>query len=190
MGVYSTILKRRTIRVFQHKPVPFTLLKKCVNAARLSPSARNTQPLEFIVVNDLKTVADVNKAVHFGGAVRERGRIEGEEPKAFIAILVDKAKKSGYTDMDVGIAAEAIALTALEAGVGTCMMGAIERERIKGLLGVPNEFEIPLVLAMGFPKEKPVLERPTRDMFYWVDGKGQLHIPKRPLEEVLHRNRF
>jgi nitroreductase len=190
MGTYSDALKRRTIRVFQQKNVPFSLLKKCVNAARLSPSARNTQPLRFVAVNEVNQVAAINEAVYFGGAVKEKGRVEGQEPKAFIVILVDKEKKSEYTDMDIGIAAEAIALTAFEQGVGSCIQGAIQRERIKGILGIPNEFEIPLVIALGFPAEKPVLEGPTKDLFYWIDIKGELHVPKLALEEVLHKNRF
>lgn len=191
MGVYETILKRRTIRRFSGKPVPFSILKKCVNAARLSPTARNEQPLEFVAVNDLKQVAMLNEAVHFGGVVKEKGRIEGEEPKAFIVILADKEKSDEkYVGMDVGIAAEAIVLTALEAGVAGCIMGSIERERIKGVLGIPNGFEVPLVVALGYPEEKSVADNETNGIPYGADEKGIMHVPKRPLEKVLHRNRF
>ena len=190
MGLYSAIVKRRTIRRFQPKTVPFSILKKCVNAARLSPSARNWQPLHFVAVNDKRQVASLNDAVNFGGVVKEKGRKKGEEAKAFIVILLEKEKESEYSKVDVGIAAEAIALTALEQGLGSCMMGAIERQKIKGVLGIPDSFEVPLVIALGYPKEKPRIEKPTADLFYWVDAKGELHVPKRSLEEVLHKNRF
>ena len=190
MGVYETILKRRTIRRFSEKPVPFSLLKKCVNAARLSPTGRNAQPFEFIAVNDAGQVAMLNEAVHFGGVVREKGRVEGEEPKAFVVIIADKEKKNDYTATDAGIAAEAIVLTALEAGIASCMMGLIERERIKGVLGIPNSFEVPLAIALGYPKEKAVADDETKGIPYGADGKGVMHVPKRPLEKVLHRNRF
>lgn len=191
MSIYNTILKRRTIRRFQEKPVSFAVLKKCVNAARLSPTARNTQPLEFVAVNEKEQVARLNDAVHFGGVVKEKGRVKGEGPKAFIVILANKEKSDEkYVGMDVGIAAEAIVLTALEQGIGCCMMGAIERERIKGILGIPNQFANPLVVAMGFPKENPKAEKTEKDLFYWLDAKGELHVPKRSLEEVLHKNRF
>ncbi len=192
MGTYNLILKRRTIRRFQEKNVPFSALKKCVNAARLSPCARNIQELEFVAVNDKKQVAKINEAVRFGGVVRENGRKKGEEPKAFIAILADKEiSSSEYTPINVGIAAEAIVLTALEQGIGSCMMGAIERERIKGILSVPNIYNLPLVIALGYPKEKPVADKPNKgDLFYWIDEKDRLHVPKRPLEEVMHKNRF
>ncbi len=191
MGVYSTILRRRTIRRFQAKAVPFSVLKKCVNAARLSPSARNTQQLEFIAVNEKRQVAMLNESVNFGGVVKEKGRVKGEEAKAFIAIIARKEKLSEYTNTDVGIAAEAIALVALESGVASCIMGSIQRERIKGILGIPNEFEVSLVIALGYPKEKPAVEKPRgNDLFYWIDEKERLHVPKRALEEVMHKNRF
>ena len=191
MGTYSDILKKRTIRRFQMKPVPFPLLKKCVNAARLSPTARNSQPLEFVIVNDREQVQRMNEAVYFGGAVKQKGRKEGEEPKAFIVILANKEKSDEkYVGMDVGIAVEAIVLTAWEKGIGSCIQGAIERERIKGILGIPNSFNVPLVVALGFPAEKPVLEKATKTLDYWVDEKGELHVPKRSLNDVMHRNKF
>ena len=92
MGSYLNILKKRTIRRFQPRPVSFSLLKKCVNAARLSPTARNEQPLEFVAVNDTTQVTMLNEAVHFGGVVKEKGRVKGEEPKAFIIIIADKER--------------------------------------------------------------------------------------------------
>ena len=191
MSIYSDILKRRTIRRFQMKPVPFPLLKKCVNAARLSPTARNDQPLEFVAVNDAKQVAMLNEAVHFGGVVKQKGRKEGEEPKAFIVILADKGKSDEkYIGNDVGIAAEAITLIAFEAGIASCMLGSIERERIKGVLGIPNSFKIPLVIALGYPLEKSVADDETKNIPYGVDEKGVMHIPKRSLDDVLHRNSF
>ncbi len=191
MGTYSDILKKRTIRRFQMKPVPFSLLKKCVNAARLSSTARNSQPLEFVIVNDKEQVQRMNEAVYFGGVVKQKGRIEGEEPKAFIVILANKEKSDEkYIGMDVGIAVEAIVLTAGEKEVGSCIQGAIERERIKGILGIPNSFNIPLVIALGFPAEKPVVEKATKNLDYWVDEKNELHVPKRSLDDVLHKNRF
>ncbi len=191
MGAYNLMIKRRTIRRFQEKQVPFPVLKKCVNAARLSPTARNSQPLEFVTVHGKEQVQKVNDAVHFGGSVKEKGRVEGEEPKAFVIIIADKGKADEkYVGMDAGIAAEAIAITAFAAGVGSCMMGAIERERIKGILGIPNQYSVQLAIALGYPKEKPKAVEAEKSLFYWVDEKGQLNIPKRPLEQVLHRDRF
>ena len=191
MDAYKALLKRRTIRIFQDKPVPFSVLKKCVNAARLGPTARNEQPLEFVMVNDREQVARMNEAVHFGGTVKEKGRKKGEEPKAFIVIIASKEKADEkYIGMDIGIAAQSIVLAALDSDLGACMLGAIERERIKGILGISGNFEVPLVVALGYPKEKSVAEDETKGVPYGADEKGIMHVPKRPLEEVLHKNRF
>lgn len=192
MRVYDAVSKRRTVRRFQERPVPFSALKKCVNAARLSPTARNSQPLDFVAVNEEGQLRQMNEAVYFGGTVKQKGRTRGEEPKAFIVILADReSSDEKYIGMDAGIAANAIVLAAFEQGLGCCIMGAIERERIKGILGIPNSFSVQLAVAIGFPKEKPKAETAEEgSLDYWIDEKGELHIPKRPLEEVLHRNRF
>jgi len=97
---------------------------------------------------------------------------------------------TSYTNTDIGIAAEAIVLTALESEIASCMMGAIEREKIKEILGIPNNFEIPLVVALGYPLEKSVAHDETEGIPYGADEKGVMHIPKRPLEKVLHKNKF
>ena len=52
MNLYETIIRRRSIRRFKDMPVPYGVLEKCVNAARLAPSAANLQPLEYIVVDE------------------------------------------------------------------------------------------------------------------------------------------
>ncbi|MDP6670357.1 MAG: nitroreductase family protein [archaeon] len=192
MDTYNALLKRRTIRRFLEKTVSFEALEKCVEAARLAPSARNTQELEFIVVNNAEKLEQLNKAVRFGGVVAEKGRVKGEEPKAFIAIIANKEKSDeAYTSINVGIAAQTIVLTSFEQGLGTCMLGAIERDQIKEILGIPESYSLPLVIALGYPKETPVTEEAKENnLRYWIDKKGVLHVPKRAIENVLHRNEF
>ena len=191
MDVLKAIMERRTIRRFKEKEVPFEVLEKCVDAARVSPSARNVQELEFVIVDDKEKVAEVNGAVRFGGTVAEKGRVRGEGPKAFIAIVAEKERANeDYTGINVGIAAGAIVLAAWEQGIGCCIMGAIEREQIKKILGIPETYSLPLVVSMGYPLEKPVMEEVKgKKLGYWLEGE-ELHIPKRELGEVLHRNQF
>jgi len=193
MDVLEAAKERRTIRRFQDKPVPWETLGKCVEAARLAPYARNVQELDFVAVDEQERVALLNKAVNFGGIVKKQGRAKGEDAKAFIIIISENARSdSDYTQMDAGIAACSIALAAWSQGVGCCLMGSIEREQIKQILGIPEGFSVQLAIAMGFPNEKPVAEEANEndsELDYWID-EGQLHIPKRRLKEVLHRNRF
>ena len=192
MDVIQAASKRRTIRRFQNKEVPFEALEKCVEAARLAPSARNIQEVEFIAVNDKETTIKLNEVVLFGGTVRKNGRVKGEEAKAFIAIIAEKERSDEeYTKINVGIAAASIALAAFDQGLGTCIQGAIEREKIKEILGIPKTFSLPLVVSIGFPAEQPIAEDAKgNDFGYLVDEKGELHVPKRPMKDVLHKNKF
>ncbi len=192
MEVFEAAKKRRTIRRFQNKVVPFELLERCIEAARLAPSARNVQELEFVVVDSEGQVEKINRWVTFGGVVKEKGRIKGEEPRAFIIIISEEERSdSKNTSINAGIASHAIVLAAWELGLGSCIMGAIEREKIKEILRIPNDYSIELAIALGFPKESPVAEEAAgKELSYWIDDAGTLHVPKRPLGEVLHRNRF
>ncbi len=192
MDVFEAISGRRTVRIFLEKAVGFELLEKCVDAARIAPSAKNKQELDFIAVNNPETVEKINAAAFFGGVVYEKGRVKGEEPKAFIVIVSNKERASeDYTLTNAGIAANTIALEAFELGLGTCIMGAIERDKIREILSVPNGFDIPLAIAIGYPKEKPVMEEAKEgNLRYWIDENSEIHIPKRALKEVLHKDRF
>ncbi len=192
MDSIETSKTRRTIRIFQNKEVQFEALEKCVEAARLAPSARNTQELEFVAVSKAEKLAQLNEAARFGGVVAEKGRVKGEEAKAFIAIIADKEKSDEtYTPINVGIAAQAIVLSAFEQGLGSCMMGAIERDKIREILEIPENHSLPLVIALGYPKEKPVAEEAKgNNLRSWIDEEGVLHVPKRTLKDVLHRDGF
>lgn len=190
MDVYNAICNRHTIRRFTEKEISESVLEKCINAARLSPTARNLQPLEFIAVQKPEDRAKVLELVTFGGIVKEKGIQKGEEPKAFIVVLLNKQRAEDYSGNDAGIAVQSIALTALEQRVGSCIMGSVQREKLRPLLGVPESFEIVLVIALGFPKENPQTEETDEKTNYWIDSENNLHVPKRPLEKVLHREKY
>lgn len=188
-AVYNAICSQRTIRIFEKKKIPFSALEKFVNAARLSPTARNLQPLEFVVVNSQENVAKLNELVNFGGIVKEKGRKQGEEAKAFIVILLNKKKNYEHSTNDTGIAAQSIALCAWEQGIGTCIMGSVERKKIKELLSVPEHCDITLVVALGYPKEKPKIVENNEKTKYWIE-KNILHVPKRSLKNILHKEKY
>ena len=89
MGVYETILSRRSIRRFQQKAIPEDILSKCVNAARLAPSARNLQPLEYIIINDPEINAQVFETIHWGGFAPNGKVEEGQRATVYMVILVN-----------------------------------------------------------------------------------------------------
>ncbi|MBC7074271.1 nitroreductase family protein [Candidatus Parcubacteria bacterium] len=187
MKVYQAILKRRTIRLFQPKSIKKKILEKLINAARLAPSARNLQPLEYLVVDDPKLCDQIFENVYFGGKV-EALRKKENRPVAYILVLVNKKIKESDFEHDVGLAVENIVLSAWEEGIGCCILGAIDRKKITQIFNLPSHYYLDLVVALGYPAEKPVLEEGKKE--YWRDEKGILHVPKRSLKEILHWNKI
>jgi nitroreductase len=189
MKVFSAIKKRRSIRRFKEKEIPFRALQKCVEAARLSPTARNLQPLEFIVVQEQKNRQQAFECMKLGGVIAEKGMKKGEEPKAFIVVLLNRQKAYDYSINDAGIAVQSIALAALEEGLGTCIIGAVDRQKLAPLLGIPEQCQIALVVALGYPKEKPRIAENNEKTSYWIE-KGTLFVPKKSLQSVMHREKY
>lgn len=192
MNIEESIKTKRTIRLFKQDKIPYEILEKCVNAARLSSSARNSQPLEYIIIDEEEVLNKILKLITFGGSITEdRSAKKGFEPKAVIIVIV----KEGYEDYykyDMGIALQNISLVAFENNIGSVMQGAIEREDIKKLLNIPNDYFVDAAISLGVPAEQPVVEetdnRPSNYGHYRKDNV--LHVQKIKLSRVLHRNKF
>lgn len=191
METREVIAGRRTIRLFQQKQVPYAELERMVDAARLAPTARNAQPLEFAVVDSEGQLAGMFDCMGMGGEL-SREDFKGKEPMAYVVILIRKELETKWTKYDAGIASQNIMLSAWDQGIGSCLLAKINREGIRKLLKVPDSYDIDLVVALGYPAEQSVAEdvKPGREMNYYRDKDGRLHIPKRRLKDVLHRNSF
>ena len=81
-------------------------------------------------------------------------------------------------------------LAALEKGIGSCWLLSVDREKLREILNIPENYKIDSVLALGYPDENPVIEDMKDSIKYWKDQAGQLHVPKRKLEDVIHFNKF
>ena len=182
------IVKNRSYRRF-HEEVDINLetLKELVDLGRLSASAKNAQPLKYIPSCDRH-----KNSIIFPHLVWARfltnwpGPSEGERPSAYVIILGD-TEISRFWDYDAGIAAQSVLLGATEKGLGGCMIANINREGLRKALEIPQRYEMLLVLALGKPKEKVVIETvgSDGDTKYWRDSKGVHHVPKRPLDDVI-----
>jgi len=190
-NVYDLAVARRTIRRFKPAPVPRDLLERLVNAARLAPSAANVQPLEFVIVDEAGIKAEVFPALKWAAYIAPAGDPRpGEEPAAYVVTLVNSKLREKMFEYDVGAAMENMILAALAEGVGSCWLLSIDRDKLRAVLGVPGEYRIDSVLALGYPAEEPAAEVMGDSCKYWKDAEGRLHVPKRALEAVLHVNRF
>ncbi|MCD6317711.1 nitroreductase family protein [Candidatus Aerophobetes bacterium] len=188
MGIYETIVKRRTIRRFKQEKVPYEILQKCINAARLAPSAANLQPCEYLVVDREDLLDQVFATLSWAGYIADGKPSKLERPKAYIIVLINKEIKTQGFEYDVGFAAENIILTALEQGIGSCCFGSVDREVLRQNLNIPKKYIVDLVIALGYPNENPVEEPFRNSIKYWKDTSGVLHVPKRKLKSILHRN--
>jgi len=93
-------------------------------------------------------------------------------------------------EVDAAAAIENMILAALEDGVGSCWLGAIDRDKLRTLFNIPQNYRVDSVLALGYPDESPVLEEVTDSIKYWKDENGVLHVPKRRRSDVVHYNNF
>jgi nitroreductase len=188
--IYESIINRRTIRKFTQQRIPSEVLKKCVDAARLSPSGMNRQPLKYIIINDPKRLPSVFSTLTWARNIPGYKHTPDEVPTAYIVILLDTEirKQAGN---DPGIAAMSISMVAHEAGLGSCMLGSVDRPRLQENLMVPNHLQIVLVVALGYPREKSkAVELKDNDTKYWFDAQEVLNVPKRHLDDIVIWNTF
>ena len=197
MDVYKAAISRRSIRRFKDIAVPYEALEKCINAARLAPSGMNRQLCEYIIIDDEQLLPKVFDSItRWAGQPKPKGTLLEHTPKAYIIILINSALgaelggNQRLTIYDVGLAAENIILVALEQGLGSCPMLGFERDELRQVLNIPESYDIALLVALGYPDERPVAEVATDSVRSWVDNQGTRHVPKRKLEDILHRNKF
>ncbi len=180
------ILKRRTIRKFEQRPLSEEQLRGYVNAARVAPSAANLQPLKYAVVNTKEMTDKVFETLKWAGYLKgEYNPKENERPTAYIVVCVDSNISKANYDMDVGAAVENIILTALADGVGSCWLGSVDRKTLAEILSLPDYLSISCVVALGYPAESPKEAVITDgDIKYYIED-GRLNVPKRSLDEII-----
>ena len=186
--IKDLVLKNRSYRRF-HEEVAIELetLKELVDLARCSASASNRQPLKYYLSCTQETNDKIFPALRWAAALTDwTGPSQGERPSAYIVILGDTSISKSF-GIDHGIAAQSIMLGAVDRGLGGCMLASVERENLRKLLEIPEQYEILLVLALGKPKEKVVLEelKPGDDFRYWRDDESVHHVPKRRIDDII-----
>ena len=185
------IKKRRTVRQFKPEEIPDRVLLKLAEVGRLAPSAANLQPLEFVLVKEPEIRRKIFHCLRWAAYISPAGDPRpGHEPMAYVVILVNsEIREKGY-EYDVGAAAENIILAALAQGLGSCWLISVDRETLRGILGVPDKYRLDSVIALGYPDESPVVEDFSDSVRYFKDEYGTLHVPKRKMESVVHINRY
>jgi nitroreductase len=188
MVLRELLLRSRSYRRFhQEHLLNEGLLRGLVELTRLCPAAANRQPLKFLLSWQVEQNARIFVHLRWAAALTDwPGPLEGERPSGYIVILGD-TRISRQFDWDSAIAAQVMLLGAVEQGLGGCMIASIDRDGLRATLGLPAHFEILLVVALGKPAEKLVLEDGVapEGRAYWRDSQGVHHVPKRSLSELL-----
>lgn len=152
MDVMEVIKQRRSIRDYEDRPVPEEKLTRILEAARLSPSARNSQDRKFVVIREEEQRRKLAQSAGHQQHV-------AKAPVLIAAV----GTNPGYHmpngvpayPVDLAIALDHMTLVAVEEGLGTCWIGGFSQEIAKKVLNVPDGCTIAALLTLGFPKTIP-----------------------------------
>lgn len=187
MNMMKFLRGRRTYRRFEQRPVAPEILTEAVDAARIASCGANRQTVRYIIVESADAVASVQPLVHWAAYLPpEQGAPKPDElPTAFIAILQDD-NLPGASDVDVGLALGSLTAAAWAHGVGSCIMGAINRPALTELLALPEGVRLCYMVALGYPThESHLVSMQDGDVKYYLDDNRDFCVPKRGMEEVL-----
>ena len=162
-------------------------MEEYIDCARLCPSSGNVQPLKYYIAYEEKDVIEVQKLTHWAGLLPEEKLPHmGKGPTAFIVICQDMSINTNLNrfQKDVGIVAQTMLLFATEKGLGGCMIGDFQGADLKKVLGIVENIQPLLVVALGKPDEKVVLVEVGADgrTAYYRDEHNTHYVPKRAIE--------
>ena len=188
MSVMELLKTRRTYRRFEQRPVPAEVVADMMEAARYASSAANLQPLKYLVVQSPDRVAEMFAHTRWAGYLppKQGFPAEGQRPTLFVVVLEDtEISKSAYAATDAGLAISNMTLAAWDHGVGSCIIGACDKEWLGEYFQLPTNLQIHSVVAFGYPSHTSRCEDLTDSVKYHLDENGNYLVPKRRLEDVV-----
>lgn len=152
---------RQSDRRYKEQAVEREKLIQCLETARISPSANNSQPWKFVIVDDFEKkeqIAECSIGLGMNKFTHQCPVIVAVvlEKQNFMSTIGSMIKNKDYSLFDIGIAVNQFCLQAADLGLGTCIMGWFDEKKIKKILGVGNR-RIPLLISVGYP------DAPTRE---------------------------
>ncbi|MDO8735147.1 MAG: nitroreductase family protein [Elusimicrobiota bacterium] len=166
MNFLELVKKRQSVRKYSDKSVPKDVLERCLEAARLAPSACNSQPWSFIVIDDAKYNNEVAEAA-FSGIYSSNSFAKSApvlvvvitEHSKFLAALGGYFRGTQYNLIDIGISAEHFVLQAAEEGLGTCWLGFFNEKAVKKILNIPKDKKVDIIISVGYPADDKIREK-------------------------------
>ncbi len=187
MSMMEKMQTRRTYRRFEQKAVPQNVVEDIVEAVRLSSCGANRQAVRLVVVQSPEMVAKVQPLVKWAAYLPpEQGTPkENEQPTLYVAVLQDTSI-SGDLNTDTGIALANMTMAAWDSGVGSCIMGAINRPALTELLDIHEPEKLAFMVAFGYPAHESHVVPLTAEtgVKYYLDENRDYCVPKRSREEI------
>ena len=187
MSIMETLASRRTYRRFAQKAVPQDVVDDIVEAVRLSSCGANRQAVRLVIVNRPEDVARVQPLVKWAAYLPpEQGTPKADElPTLYVAVVQDTSIP-GDLATDTGIALANMTLAAWAKGVGSCIMGAINKPALSELLGIAEPDKLAFMVALGYPAHTAKVVPMTEEtgIKYYLDEDRNYCVPKRSREEL------
>ena len=165
---WEAIASRRDVREFARRPVADSDLEQILEAGRRSPSSRNTQPWDFVVVTDPQQLAGLAKTATGGGGPAP--------PPVIIALIAPGGERRQRALYDLGQVTMSIMLAAAGLGIGSGHASVTDQDLARQVLGFPEDRSCPFLITLGYPAGRPLA--PIR------------HPARRPFAEVVHRGHW
>src|SRR3989441_2274900 len=163
MDVFEAVRTALAVRSYAETPVPADVIRRIVEAGRLTGSSMNGQPWHFVVVEDRDTLRQLGRLARSGPYI-------AQAPLAVVVAI----EKTRYAVSDASRAIQSMILTAWSEGVGSNWVGFLGLTEVKPVLGIPDDLGVVAILPFGYPAHAP--------------GRGKKR--RRPLSQVAHRGMF
>lgn len=187
MSIIEKMQSRRSYRRFEQKAVPQDVVDDIVEAVRLSSCGANRQAVRLVVVQSPEMVAKVQPLVKWAAYLPpEQGTPKADElPTLYVAVLQDTSIP-GDLNTDTGIALANMTMAAWDSGVGSCIMGAINKPALTELLDIREPEKLAFMVAFGYPTHKAQVVPMTAEtgVKYYLDENHDYCVPKRSREEI------
>ena len=165
MNFLELAARRQSVRRYQPgRRIPREILERCLEAARLAPSACNSQPWSFVVVDDPAQVRAL-AAEACGGPLHGMNKFV-QDASALVAVVTEKMKLAArlgahfrgvqYSLVDIGIACEHLVLQAAEEGIGSCWLGWFSEAAVQRRLNIPRGRKVDLLICLGYAADETV----------------------------------
>jgi nitroreductase len=168
MQTWEAITSRRDVRSYEDRPIAAANLDQILEAARRSPSSRNSQPWDFVLVTDRAQLEQLSTVWVGAGHVAHSA--------ATIALVTNSGEVGRRVEFDLGQATMSIVLAAADLGIGSCHSGIGDQQLAGRLLGLPPGKSCEFLVSLGYPADRPLAPIKNPD--------------RRPFSEVVHRGHW